>query len=149
MTEEKVGTLVEEALKRKQRLQSLKRKKDESAQDKSITDKLPAPRFRSYKPQDESLKKIALEDAKAGDVEAEVQDQLEAATAKPVIEELDISNLAPQKPDYDLKRHVAKKLDKLTRRTQKAIAELIMDRLKAEQDLATAVNIGSEVSSKN
>lgn len=46
------------------------------------------PRFRCYKPQDESLKDKALEDAKAGDVEAEVQDQLQAATAKPVIDEL-------------------------------------------------------------
>lgn len=34
------------------------------------------------------MKKIALEDGKAGDVEAEVQDQLQAATAKTVIEEL-------------------------------------------------------------
>ena len=33
--------------------------------------------------------------------------------------------LAPRKPDWDLKRDVAKKLDKLERRTQRAIAELI------------------------
>lgn len=34
-------------------------------------------------------------------------------------------NLAPRKPDWDLKRDVAKKLEKLERRTQRAIAELI------------------------
>ena len=34
-------------------------------------------------------------------------------------------NLAPRKPDWDLKRDVAKKLEKLERRTQRAIAALI------------------------
>ena len=37
----------------------------------------------------------------------------------------DLINLAPRKPDWDLKRDVAKKLEKLERRTQKAIADLI------------------------
>lgn len=49
--------------------------------------------------------------------------------------------MAPRKPDWDLKRDIAKKLDKLERRTQRAMAELIRDRLKAGQtDLATAVS---------
>jgi len=47
--------------------------------------------------------------------------------------------LAPRKPDWDLKRDVAGKLEKLERRTQKAIAELIRDRLKEENSLADAV----------
>lgn len=46
------------------------------------------PKFRSYKPQDDSLKNSALEDAKAADIESEVQDQLHAAKTKPDIEEL-------------------------------------------------------------
>lgn len=37
----------------------------------------------------------------------------------------DLTNLAPRKPDWDLKREAAKKLEKLERRTQRAIAELI------------------------
>lgn len=37
----------------------------------------------------------------------------------------DLSNLAPRKPDWDLKRDVAKKLEKLEKQTQRAIAELI------------------------
>ena len=45
-----------------------------------------------------------------------------------------------RKPDWDLKRDVASKLEKLERRTQKAIAELIRDRLKEENtSLADAV----------
>jgi coiled-coil domain-containing protein 12 len=61
----------------------------------------------------------------------------------------DISNLAPRKPDWDLKRDVAKKLEKLQRRTQKAIAELIIERLKKEQDLAAISKIGDDFESKN
>lgn len=54
--------------------------------------------------------------------------------------------MAPRKPDWDLKRDVSKKLEKLERRTQKAIAELIRERLKQDQhNLATMVNmIGKE-----
>ena len=49
-----------------------------------------------------------------------------------VVDELDFMNLAPRKPDWDLKRDVASKLDKLERRTQKAIAELIRERLRED-----------------
>lgn len=52
--------------------------------------------------------------------------------------------MAPRKPDWDLKRDVAKKLERLDRRTQKAIAELIRERLKkGQEDLVTSVNIGA------
>ncbi|XP_031829424.1 coiled-coil domain-containing protein 12 [Nomia melanderi] len=146
MTEDNIGTLEEEALKRKERLQALKRKTEDSKENKSdAVSKLPKPKFRSYKPQDDSLKEKVLEEAKPGNVEAEVQDQLSAANTKVVIEELDISNLAPRKPDWDLKRDVAKKLEKLERRTQKAIAELIRERLKQGQhDLAAVVNMAAK-----
>lgn len=145
MADNNIGSLEGEALKRKERLQALKRKTEDNKENKNeISAKLPKPKFRSYKPQDESLKGKVLDDAKPGNVEAEVHDQLSAATTKVVIEELDISNLAPRKPDWDLKRDVGKKLEKLERRTQKAIAELIRDRLKQGQhDLAAVVNMAT------
>lgn len=43
-----------------------------------------------------------------------------------------MENLAPRKPDWDLKRHVAKKLAKLEKRTQRTIAVLIRERLEQE-----------------
>ena len=53
---------------------------------------------------------------------------------------VDLSTLAPKKSDWDLKRDVSKKMDKLERRTQKAIVHLIRDRLKGQEDkLAEAV----------
>jgi hypothetical protein len=42
MSDNKVGTLVEEALKRKERLQNLKRKNDETIQEKGDAAQLPA-----------------------------------------------------------------------------------------------------------
>ncbi|KAL0271146.1 UNVERIFIED_CONTAM: hypothetical protein PYX00_008336 [Menopon gallinae] len=154
---DKVGTLEEEGLKRKERLKALKRKLEhggvenaESNENSKVTT-LPKPKFRSYKPIDEKLKEAVIEDAKPSNVEEEVKEQLAAAHTKVVIEELDISNLAPRKPDWDLKRDVAKKLEKLERLTQRAIAELIRERLKKEAgeiDLATSVTIGVETLNK-
>ncbi|XP_059046110.1 coiled-coil domain-containing protein 12 [Achroia grisella] len=132
-----IGNLEEQALKRKERLKNLKRKLpgDNSATNDINTSNevaipLPKPKFRSYKPQDETLQESKLEDAEPTAVEDEVKDLLEAGKEKVVLQDLDISSLAPRKPDWDLKRDVAKKLEKLERRTQKAIAELIWERLK-------------------
>ncbi|PNF30269.1 Coiled-coil domain-containing protein 12 [Cryptotermes secundus] len=149
--QEKIGSLEEEALKRKERIKVLKRKHDEIGKEghNSGDDafNLPRPKFRSYRPQDDTLKENILPDCKPGDVEAEVKDQLASANARVVIEELDITNLAPRKPDWDVKRDVAKKLERLDRRTQKAIAELIRERLKkGQEDLAMSVHIGANMS---
>lgn len=62
------------------------------------------------------------------------------------INDIDITNLAPRKVDWDLKRDISKKLEKLERRTQRAIVELIRDRLTAKDDIAQAVNVGAELS---
>nr|CAG4644488.1 EOG090X0KZ2 [Lepidurus arcticus] len=134
--EQVVGKLEEEALKRKERLAALKRKQDnQGAKEDGPADQvLPKPVFRSYKPQDEKLQKHALPLAKPGDIESQVKPELEEAVKPPVVDELDLTNLAPRKPDFDLKRGAAKKLAKLERRTQKAIAELIRDRLKDDNE---------------
>lgn len=62
-----------------------------------------------------------------------------------VIDQLDVASLAPRKPDWDLKRDVAPKLAKLERQTERAIAELIWERLKERntEDLASLVNVGA------
>ncbi|XP_034340016.1 coiled-coil domain-containing protein 12 isoform X2 [Arvicanthis niloticus] len=98
-------------------------------------------RLRNYVPEDEDLKRWRVPQAKPVAVEEKVKEQLEAAKPEPVIEEVDLANLAPRKPDWDLKRDVAKKLEKLEKRTQRAIAELIRERLKGQEDiLASAVD---------
>ncbi|CAH0391917.1 unnamed protein product [Bemisia tabaci] len=150
-TEDKIGTLEDEAFKRKERLKALKRKATEGKEDvkESSEHVLPKPKFRSYVPDETTLKENVIPAAKPGDVVSEVKDLLEAGDKKVVIEELNLSSLAPRKPDWDLKRDVVKKLEKLEKRTQRAIAELIRDRLKNEQsDLASAVNLGASVNQK-
>uniref|UniRef100_T1ISS2 Coiled-coil domain-containing protein 12 n=1 Tax=Strigamia maritima TaxID=126957 RepID=T1ISS2_STRMM len=142
-----VDPLQEEARRRRERLLAFKQqrgsKKDNDENDN--TKQLPKPIFRSYTPQSDSLKENKLPRANPGNVEEKIKDQLEAGKPTEVIEEVDLMNLAPRKPDWDLKRDVAKKLEKLEKRTQKAIAELIRDRLKqGQENLVESVNAATK-----
>ncbi|XP_041458979.1 coiled-coil domain-containing protein 12-like [Lytechinus variegatus] len=154
-----VGSLQEQALKRKERLKNLRKKQTQVEDnedslkrkaDDSGEDEIKKPAFKNYKPEDESLQEHLVPQTEVPKVEEQVQDQLKAAVAEPVVEEVDITNLAPRKPDWDLKRDVAKKLEKLERRTQRAIAELIRERLQnsEENDIVSALTAHSEVSEK-
>ncbi|MFT7805426.1 coiled-coil domain-containing protein 12-like [Arapaima gigas] len=144
-----VGSLQEQALKRKERLKALRNKQlhSSSAEDGEPDKKRMLAeerhrelKLRNYTPEDEELKERQVPKAKPASVEEKVKEQLEAANPEPVIKEVDLVNLAPRKPDWDLKRDVAKKLEKLQKRTQRAIAELIRERLKgSEVELAEAV----------
>ncbi|XP_069778209.1 coiled-coil domain-containing protein 12 isoform X2 [Narcine bancroftii] len=148
---EQAGKLQEEALKRKERLRALRerqlqnRGKDEEGpgikqlkEDEEVKHR--ELKLRNYVPEDKELKERLVPNVKPASVEEKVKDQLEAGKPEPVIDEVDLVNLAPRKPDWDLKRDVAKKLEKLEKRTQRAIAELIREKLKGnEDDLASAV----------
>ncbi|XP_015922114.1 coiled-coil domain-containing protein 12 [Parasteatoda tepidariorum] len=148
---EETSKLEAEALKRRERLRNLKNRvtNENGSENNASTEELPKPLFRNYTPNDEQLRLSQLPKAKPESVEEEIQNHLEAAKPEPLIEEVDLASLAPRKPDWDLKRDVAKKLEKLEKRTQKAIAELIRERLKlGEEDLVEAVNSYSEIESK-
>ncbi|KAM6452996.1 coiled-coil domain-containing protein 12 [Liasis olivaceus] len=152
------GGLQEEALRRRERLKALrertgasrKQNNDDEAPEvkllKNHSEEEDAPKhkelkLRNYVPEDEELKERVVPKAKPASVEDKVKDQLEAAKPELIIEEVDLANLAPRKPDWDLKRDVAKKLEKLEKRTQRAIAELIRERLRGqEENLASAVD---------
>jgi len=135
-----VGSLESAALQRKQRLAALRQSKQQSSSSDQDQAKLPKPVFRSYQPTNEELEGTVLPEGRTGEVVDHVQEELANDKEGVVVNELDFMNLAPRKPDWDLKRDVAGKLEKLERRTQKAIAELIRDRLKEENtSLADAV----------
>ncbi|KAJ9048593.1 hypothetical protein DSO57_1033440 [Entomophthora muscae] len=55
-------------------------------------------------------------------------------------EEVSLANLAPTKPNWDLKRDVEKKLQKLERRTQVKIHEIVRDRIKAQNQEGKGLN---------
>uniref|UniRef100_A0A6I8SS52 Coiled-coil domain-containing 12 n=1 Tax=Xenopus tropicalis TaxID=8364 RepID=A0A6I8SS52_XENTR len=144
-----VGRLEVEALRRKERLKELrnKRQKDEGEpENKMRVGEEEEPhrelKLRNYTPQDDDLKERQVPQAKPISVEEKVKEQLEAAKPEPIIEEVvNILLFIPR----DLKRDVAKKLEKLEKRTQRAIAELIRERLKGqEDDLATAVGSANQ-----
>ncbi|XP_053915859.1 coiled-coil domain-containing protein 12 isoform X1 [Cuculus canorus] len=147
-----LGRLEEEAKRRKERLRALRQRtlqnkdlgepenKQFREDDEEETVKHKELKLRNYEPEDEELKKRKVPQAKPASVEEKVKEQLEAAKLEPIIDEVDLTNLAPRKPDWDLKRDVAKKLEKLEKRTQRAIAELIRERLRGqEEELASAV----------
>ncbi|NP_001006353.2 coiled-coil domain-containing protein 12 [Gallus gallus] len=147
-----LGRLEEEARRRQERLRALRQRalqnknsgEPEAKQFKGDEEEETVRHrelvLRNYDPEDEELKKRKLPPAKPASVEDKVKDQLEAAKPEPIIDEVDLTNLAPRKPDWDLKRDVAKKMEKLEKRTQRAIAELIRERLKGqEEELAAAV----------
>nr|CAG4645290.1 EOG090X0KZ2 [Leptodora kindtii] len=128
---EGVGKLESEALKRKQRLEAMRQQKqsENNQQRGSESISLPKPQFRSYKPLDEDLQKSTVAAAQPEEMDVDIKTTLDKASDPVVIDELDLVNLAPRKPDWDLKRDVAKKLAKLDKRTQRAIAILIRERL--------------------
>ncbi|KFW80043.1 Coiled-coil domain-containing protein 12, partial [Manacus vitellinus] len=57
-------------------------------------------KLRNYEPEDEELKKRKLPPGKPASVEDTVKEQLEAAKPEPIIDEVDLANLAPRKPDW-------------------------------------------------
>lgn len=127
---DKVGHLEDEALKRKERLAELRKgnlktlgkveKNESSEQDDESQLPFPKPLFRNYKPVDDALKSNQLPKPQLIEIENEIKDQLENGQAKPLIEkEIDLTTLAPQKIDWDLKREADKRLKLLERRTQK------------------------------
>lgn len=143
-----VGSLEEEAYKRRERLRSLKRKFHET----KLNDKKPiqiesndAKKAIETNDTAENTVKIitTLDKPIAEDVITIMETQLDALKEPLQIDEIDITNLAPRKPDWDLKRDVSKKLELLEKRTQRAIAELIRERLKTNQGTVDlqAVNV--------
>jgi coiled-coil domain-containing protein 12 len=135
-----------EARARKEKLQAMaalrKRKADSEGGSDLMEDAANKPlvRFRNYAPIDEDLRahsQIATPADAGLTVEKEVK-----GIAKTVLdeaeqkqsEEVDLFNLVPKKPNWDLKRDVENSLARLERRTQIAIAELIRQRLQGEAD---------------
>ncbi|KAM0014632.1 putative mRNA splicing factor Cwf18 [Helianthus debilis subsp. tardiflorus] len=88
-------------------------------------------KFRNYLPHDKQLQEGKLAPPKLPKFEDPV------ATAPPVEEKKEdpFLNIAPKKPNWDLRRDVQKKLDKLEKRTQKAIFQ-IMEQQEKEKQLA-------------
>eukprot|EP00053_Salpingoeca_punica_P014356 m.130423 g.130423 ORF g.130423 m.130423 type:complete len:164 (+) comp16433_c0_seq4:93-584(+) len=142
-----------EAAKRKERLKAMRAAAtgDEAAADsepKRAKDDEPAAveepvlKFRNYKPTSLSEEEyVTVAPAEVPDVAKIAQERIESDVLESVVNKanpLDVDNLAPRKIDWDLKRDCAKKLQRLEKRTQRAIAEMIRERLqKSDERLDT------------
>ncbi|XP_023520254.1 coiled-coil domain-containing protein 12-like [Cucurbita pepo subsp. pepo] len=84
-------------------------------------------KFRNYVPHDKELQEGKL----VPPVLPKFEDPV--ATEPPQLKEDPFVNIAPKKPNWDLRRDVQKKLDKLERRTQKALYKLMEEQEKQKQ----------------
>ncbi|CAG8791038.1 27158_t:CDS:2 [Dentiscutata erythropus] len=148
----------EASRQRKERLETIRKRKLESSkseeqtvdnEEDSNTVKKPALKFRNYTPVNEEIKTAAkvhiatpndLGETLEKHVDRITKEVEETEKAKRE-EEVDLFNLAPKKPNWDLKRDVEKKLTKLERKTQASIAHLIKTRLQSESTENTSVGL--------
>lgn len=113
----------------------------ESEEEEEEEDDSPLPvKFRNYKPVDESLKRYIVQQPPIPNIVEEIDEKLNKVTE--ANKSCDILNLAPKKANWDLKRDLAKKLDILDKRTQKAIFEMVKQKFNNEnsKDLAQKVD---------
>jgi len=139
-------SLAEASEARKTRLLALRKRKlgeDDSAQPSEEEAPL---KLRSFDPESRTLRKHAPEDEE-DTVEKNVEglaEQIIKEDEQKRAEDLDLLNIAPKRPNWDLKREMEKKLAKLERKTQEAIHTLIRQRLAGQKpgsmDLSAAMN---------
>ncbi|KAG2147204.1 mRNA splicing factor [Suillus cothurnatus] len=103
---------------------------------------------RNYDPDTRTLKKPSKNDVLTTDtVEKAIEGVAEMIIAEDErqrAQELDVFNIAPKRPNWDLKREMEKKLAKLERKTQEAVHTLIRQRLASQKgqsdDILGAMN---------
>ncbi|XP_058762318.1 uncharacterized protein LOC131635696 [Vicia villosa] len=107
---------------------------DDEEQDQDGEEKL-SMKFRNYVPHDKDLQEGKLAPA----VLPKFEDPVSVPEPEPQPTEDPFLNIAPKKPNWDLRRDVQKKLDKLEKRTQKALYQLMLEQEK-QNELAEGDN---------
>lgn len=141
-------SLAEASEARKARLQALKKRKTGEAVDDEETSE-PLIKSRNFDPESRTIRKhdhtddVVMQDTVEKDV-AGLAEQIIIDDERRRAQELDVFNIAPKRPNWDLKRELEKKLSKLERKTQEAIHTLIRQRLAAQKgesdDLVGSMN---------
>ncbi|GBE81779.1 cwf18 pre-mRNA splicing factor-domain-containing protein [Sparassis latifolia] len=142
-------SLAEASESRKTRLIALRRRKEGEAVDANTESAEPIIKNRTFDPERRTLKKhartddVEMEDTVEKNVEG-LAETIIAEDAERRAQDLDLFNIAPKRPNWDLKREMEKKLAKLDRKTQEAIHTLIRQRLASQKgqsdDLVGAMN---------
>ncbi|EJU05608.1 mRNA splicing factor [Dacryopinax primogenitus] len=128
-------SLAEAAEARKARLHALrKRKLGENGQE-AVNGEEPPLKQRAFDPETRALRRhgdVDEEDTVEKNVDGLAQLIIQEDEEKRA-EDLDLFNIAPKRPNWDLKRELEKKLAKLERKTQEAIHTLIRQRLQSQK----------------
>ncbi|VAI94244.1 unnamed protein product [Triticum turgidum subsp. durum] len=97
-------------------------------------------KFRNYLPHDERLRggKVAPLSL------PKFEDPIAADAAEPKQLENPFGNIVPKNPNWDLKRDVQKRIDKLEKRTQKALAEIALEQQKEKETLEEGSDAAQE-----
>ncbi|KAG8970794.1 hypothetical protein FRC03_000011 [Tulasnella sp. 419] len=117
---------------RKERLIALKRRKEGHSTDSNGEFRF---RVRNYDPETKTIAKHKNMDEEQDTVEKAVEGVAEMIITEDEErrnQQLDIFNIAPKRPNWDLKRDLEKKLGKMERSYQEAIHTLIRKRLAAQ-----------------
>ncbi|KIL00934.1 hypothetical protein PAXRUDRAFT_821140 [Paxillus rubicundulus Ve08.2h10] len=130
---------------RKERLSALRKRKEGGVTDENGGSVL---LNRNFDPETRTLRKHTQNGALTEDtIEKDVDGMVERIIVEDEqrrAQELDVFNIAPKRPNWDLKREMEKKLAGLERKTQEAIHTLIRQRLAAQKgqsdDLLGAMN---------
>lgn len=88
--------------------------------------------FRNYIPRTPDLQDFCLPRITSADIEAEIDKEIQEAIA--AAEDTDaVLAIAPRKPNWDLKRDVERKMHTLAARTDRAVVQLIRQRIKKDE----------------
>ncbi|EIM89824.1 mRNA splicing factor [Stereum hirsutum FP-91666 SS1] len=143
-------SLAEVSDARKARLAALRRKRAGQPAEEEGAPEEPVLNTRNFDPETRTLRKRTQQDVELEDtIEKNVEGLAERIIAEDEerrAQDLDLFNIAPKRPNWDLKRDMEKKLAKLERQTQQAIHTLIRQRLASQNgqsdDLLGAMQAG-------
>eukprot|EP00227_Mantoniella_beaufortii_P000124 CAMPEP_0197616356 /NCGR_PEP_ID=MMETSP1326-20131121/60490_1 /TAXON_ID=1155430 /ORGANISM="Genus nov. species nov., Strain RCC2288" /LENGTH=128 /DNA_ID=CAMNT_0043185243 /DNA_START=486 /DNA_END=872 /DNA_ORIENTATION=- len=113
----------ESAADRKARLRAMR--EEAEVPSKNAPDKEPQLKFRNYLPRDEELLEGQIKAAQAPEIDAITVDPTDFDDEGE--EGVIAANVLPKKANFDLRRDVDKKMEKLEKRTQRAMIELMRE----------------------
>lgn len=106
----------------------------------------PEIRFRNYVPKDPKLRQFCLPRPSVEELEKQIAKEAQGAVQAAKEEDI-LSQVAPRRPNWDLKRDVERKITILSRRTDKAIVQLIREKIeqsKTTKELLKDEDVGKK-----
>ncbi len=99
----------------------------------NINDSVRLVKFRNYQPYDAKLRPIETEKILTNEenVTTEIVDIIKQELSKNSVQEFSV---LPKKSNWDLKEQASNKIEKLRRRTQRAIVEILREKMAASGD---------------